>query len=113
MPTECFPRSMVAPSMLAHVMVDKFCDGLPLQVLVIGDANIHNLLLERSDREGGVGQVPSDGIRMPVFIGRVPAKIRMSQCFDQPRGSGSPICNSDHRVGGTLRIDVLVDVARA
>jgi transposase len=30
MPAECFPRLLAAPSMLAHVLVDKFCDGLPL-----------------------------------------------------------------------------------
>lgn len=30
MPPECFPRSMAAPSMLAKVIVDKFCEGLPL-----------------------------------------------------------------------------------
>ncbi|HEY4753644.1 MAG TPA: IS66 family transposase, partial [Candidatus Limnocylindrales bacterium] len=30
MPKECFPRSLAAPSMLAHVLTDKFCDGLPL-----------------------------------------------------------------------------------
>jgi transposase len=27
MPPECFPRSLAAPSLLAHVLVDKFCDG--------------------------------------------------------------------------------------
>jgi transposase len=30
MPPECFPRSLAAPSMLAHVLTEKFCDGLPL-----------------------------------------------------------------------------------
>ncbi len=30
MPPECFPRSLAAPSMLAHVLADKYCDGLPL-----------------------------------------------------------------------------------
>lgn len=30
MPSECFPRSLAAPSMLAHILTDKFCDGLPL-----------------------------------------------------------------------------------
>jgi transposase len=30
MPKEAFSRSMAAPSMLAHVAVDKHCDGLPL-----------------------------------------------------------------------------------
>lgn len=30
MPPECFPRSLAAPSMLAHVATDKCCDGLPL-----------------------------------------------------------------------------------
>lgn len=30
MPNELFPRSLAAPSLLAHVIVDKFCDGLPL-----------------------------------------------------------------------------------
>jgi transposase len=27
---ECFPRSLAAPSMLAHVLTEKFCDGMPL-----------------------------------------------------------------------------------
>jgi len=27
---ECFPRSLAAPSMLAHVLAEKFCDGMPL-----------------------------------------------------------------------------------
>jgi transposase len=30
MPPECFPRSLAAPSLLAHVLTDKYCDGLPL-----------------------------------------------------------------------------------
>jgi transposase len=30
MPPECFPRSLAAPSMLAHVITEKHCDGLPL-----------------------------------------------------------------------------------
>jgi len=30
MPPELFPRSLAAPSMLAHILTDKFCDGLPL-----------------------------------------------------------------------------------
>ena len=30
MPKECFPRSMAAPSMLAHIVTEKHCDGLPL-----------------------------------------------------------------------------------
>ncbi len=30
MPPECFPRSLAAPSLLAHVVTDKYCDGLPL-----------------------------------------------------------------------------------
>jgi transposase len=30
MPPECFPRSMAAPSMLAHIIIEKHCDGLPL-----------------------------------------------------------------------------------
>jgi transposase len=29
-PPECFPRSLAAPSMLAHVLTEKFCDGMPL-----------------------------------------------------------------------------------
>jgi transposase len=29
-PKECFPRSLAAPSLLAHIIVDKYCDGLPL-----------------------------------------------------------------------------------
>lgn len=30
LPEETFARSLAAPSLLAHVLVDKFCDGLPL-----------------------------------------------------------------------------------
>lgn len=30
MPPECFARSLAAPSMLAHIVVEKACDGLPL-----------------------------------------------------------------------------------
>jgi len=30
LPPELFPRSLAAPSMLAHVINEKFCDGLPL-----------------------------------------------------------------------------------
>jgi hypothetical protein len=30
MPEELFPRLLAAPSLLAHIAVDKFCDGLPL-----------------------------------------------------------------------------------
>jgi transposase len=30
MPPECFPRSLAAPSMLAHILTEKGCDGLPL-----------------------------------------------------------------------------------
>jgi transposase len=30
MPAETFARSLAAPSMLAHILVDKYCDGLPL-----------------------------------------------------------------------------------
>ena len=30
MPKETFPRSLAAPSLLAHIVVDKYCDGLPL-----------------------------------------------------------------------------------
>ena len=30
MPPQCFARSMATPSLLAHVLTDKFCDGLPL-----------------------------------------------------------------------------------
>jgi transposase len=41
MPPECFPRSLAAPSMLAHVVTDKFCDGLPL-----------NRIEDRSARDG-------------------------------------------------------------
>jgi transposase len=41
MPAECFPRSLAAPSELAHVLTDKFCDGLPL-----------NRLENRAEREG-------------------------------------------------------------
>lgn len=31
MPEECFPRSLAAPSALAHVISDKFTDGLPFK----------------------------------------------------------------------------------
>lgn len=41
MPAECFPRSLAAPSMLAHVVTDKHCDGLPL-----------NRIEDRAAREG-------------------------------------------------------------
>lgn len=41
MPPECFPRSLAAPSFLAHVITDKFCDGLPL-----------NRIEKRSARDG-------------------------------------------------------------
>ena len=27
---ECFPRSLAAPSLVAKIIVDKYCDGLPL-----------------------------------------------------------------------------------
>ena len=30
MPEEAFPRLLAAPSLLAHIIVDKHCDGLPL-----------------------------------------------------------------------------------
>ena len=30
MPKQCFSRSLAAPSVLAHVITDKHCDGLPL-----------------------------------------------------------------------------------
>lgn len=30
MPPECFPRSLAAPSTLAHIVVEKQCDGMPL-----------------------------------------------------------------------------------
>ena len=30
MPPELFPRSLAAPSLLAHVIAEKYCDGLPL-----------------------------------------------------------------------------------
>jgi len=30
MAPECFPRSLAAPSMLAHILTEKFCDGMPL-----------------------------------------------------------------------------------
>jgi hypothetical protein len=30
MPTMTFPRSLAMPSLLAHIIVEKFCDGLPL-----------------------------------------------------------------------------------
>jgi hypothetical protein len=41
MPTECFPRSLAAPSMLAHVINEKHCDGLP-----------HNRTADRLARDG-------------------------------------------------------------
>ena len=30
MPPECFARSLAAPSLLAHIVIEKYCDGLPL-----------------------------------------------------------------------------------
>jgi transposase len=33
MPKELFPRSLAAPSLLAHIVTEKFCDGLPLHRL--------------------------------------------------------------------------------
>ena len=41
MPAECFPRSLAAPSMLAHVINEKHCDGLP-----------HNRTEDRLARDG-------------------------------------------------------------
>jgi hypothetical protein len=41
MPPECFPRAMVSPSMLAKIIVDKYCEGLPL-----------HRIEDRSDRDG-------------------------------------------------------------
>lgn len=41
MAPECFPRSLAAPSFLAHVLTEKFCDGLPL-----------NRIEDRLDRDG-------------------------------------------------------------
>ncbi len=41
MPPELFPRSLAAPSLLAHVVAEKFCDGLPL-----------NRIEDRMAREG-------------------------------------------------------------
>ena len=41
MPPECFPRSLAAPSMLAKVLTDKFCDGMPF-----------NRVEDRTDRDG-------------------------------------------------------------
>lgn len=33
MPPECFPRSMASPSVLAHVLTEKGCDGLSLNTI--------------------------------------------------------------------------------
>jgi transposase len=41
MPPECFPRSLAAPSLLAKIIIDKYCDGLPL-----------NRIEDRFDRDG-------------------------------------------------------------
>lgn len=41
MPPECFERSMAAPSLLAHILVEKYCDGLPL-----------NRIEDRFERDG-------------------------------------------------------------
>jgi transposase len=30
MPPEMFPRSIATVSLVAHIVVDKYCDGLPL-----------------------------------------------------------------------------------
>src|SRR4051812_29067237 len=41
MPPESFARSMAAPSLLAHILVEKYCDGLPL-----------NRIEDRFERDG-------------------------------------------------------------
>lgn len=41
MPPESFARSMAAPSLLAHLLVEKYCDGLPL-----------NRIEDRFERDG-------------------------------------------------------------
>jgi transposase len=41
MPPETFTRSMAAPSLLAHILVEKYCDGLPL-----------NRIEDRFERDG-------------------------------------------------------------
>lgn len=41
MPPECFPRSLAAPSMLARVLNEKFCDGMPF-----------NRVEDRTERDG-------------------------------------------------------------
>jgi transposase len=41
MPAESFTRSMAAPSLLAHILVEKYCDGLPL-----------NRIEDRFERDG-------------------------------------------------------------
>lgn len=41
MPLESFERSMAAPSLLAHILVEKYCDGLPL-----------NRIEDRFERDG-------------------------------------------------------------
>jgi hypothetical protein len=41
MPPESFTRSMAAPSLLAHILVEKYCDGLPL-----------NRIEDRFERDG-------------------------------------------------------------
>ena len=40
-PPECFPRSLAAPSMLAHIINEKHCDGIP-----------HNRTEDRLGRDG-------------------------------------------------------------
>jgi len=41
MPPECFSRSLAAPSMLAKIITDKFCDGMPF-----------NRVEDRTERDG-------------------------------------------------------------
>lgn len=53
MPPECFPRSLAAPSMLAHVLTEKQCDGMPL-----------NRIEDRSARDG----VPLDRGTMSRWV---------------------------------------------
>jgi hypothetical protein len=74
-------------------------NGLALQLLVISDANVHDLLIKGGDRESRVGQVPSDGVRMSVFVYWVTEKVGVGERLDQPRRAGPAIGDPDHGVG--------------
>ena len=76
-----------------------FRNGLALQLLVISDADVHDLLIKGGDRESRVGQVSSDGVGTSVFVRRVTEKVGMGKRLDQPRRAGPAIGDPDHGVG--------------